>query len=112
MQTLLPTYLESSLSAFTRNQDQLREQMARAFQGDALGVSRSRRAATWRCSPRRCACGCRSPAGNAAAPGNSTASGNSNLAQKKPAGREDEIEALRRQLAEMQKTIETIAKRD
>ena len=38
MQTVLPTYLESSLSAFTRNQDELREQMARALKGDALGV--------------------------------------------------------------------------
>jgi polyhydroxyalkanoate synthesis repressor PhaR len=35
---LLPTYLESSLSAFTRNQDKLREQMTRALSGDALGV--------------------------------------------------------------------------
>ena len=40
MQTLLPTYLESSLSAFTRNQDKLREQMARALKGDALGRDR------------------------------------------------------------------------
>jgi polyhydroxyalkanoate synthesis repressor PhaR len=38
MQTLLPTYLEGSLASFTRNQEQLREQMARAFQGDALGM--------------------------------------------------------------------------
>ena len=38
MQTVLPSYLESSLPAFTRNQDQLREQMARALKGDALGV--------------------------------------------------------------------------
>ena len=38
VQTLLPTYLESSISAFTRNQDQLREQMTRALSGDALGL--------------------------------------------------------------------------
>ena len=69
MQTLLPTYLESSLSAFTHNQDKLREQMTRA-----LLRRRARRdggadaAATWRCSPRRCACGCRSPARPAARP--------------------------------------------
>ena len=33
MQTLLPTYLESSLSTFTLNQDKLREQMTRALSG-------------------------------------------------------------------------------
>jgi polyhydroxyalkanoate synthesis repressor PhaR len=38
MQTLVPTYLESSLAAFTSNQDKLREQMTRAFSGDALGM--------------------------------------------------------------------------
>src|SRR4028119_1560048 len=38
MQTVLPSYLESSLASFARNQEQLREQMARALKGDALGA--------------------------------------------------------------------------
>ena len=34
MGAVLPSYLESSLAAFTRNQDELREQMSRALKGD------------------------------------------------------------------------------
>src|SRR5687767_1715266 len=38
MQAVLPTYLETSLAAFARNQDELREQFSRAMKGDTLGA--------------------------------------------------------------------------
>ena len=113
MQTLLPSYLESSLQSFSRNQDQLREQMARAFKGDPLGAieDQTRRNMEMFSEAMRMFvpfAGANSGGGKPAAHGNSAASPK----DKPTAGREDEIEALRRQLGEMQKTIETIAKRD
>jgi polyhydroxyalkanoate synthesis repressor PhaR len=110
MQTILPSYLESSLSTFTRNQDQLREQMTRALQGDALGVmeEQARRNMEMFSEAMRMwmpvAQGGSAPAANPA-----TNSGGAAVA--KQSAREDEIEALRRQLGEMQKTIDTIAGR-
>jgi polyhydroxyalkanoate synthesis repressor PhaR len=104
MQAVLPTYLESALATFTRNQDQLREQMARAFKGDPFGMMEeqarrnmemfSEAMRLWMPFP-----GAGTNTGNAEEP-------------KKATGREDEIEALRRQLGEMQKTIEGLARRE
>jgi len=115
MQALLPSYLESSLQSFARNQDQLREQMARAFQGDPLGAieEQTRRNMEMFSEAMRMWIPF-GAGGNAGAPGNSAAPGNAGgtAKEQKPAAREEEIEALRRQLGEMQKTIETIAKRD
>jgi polyhydroxyalkanoate synthesis regulator protein len=106
MQAVLPTYLETTLAAFTRNQDQLREQMARAFKGDPFGLMEeharrnmemfSEAMRLWMPFP-----------GTGANAGN-----NAEKEPKKAAGREDEIEALRRQLGEMQKTIEGLARRE
>ena len=102
MQALLPSYLESSLQSFTRNQDQLRDQMARAFQGVPLGAIEEQTRRNMEMF---------SEAMRVWMP---FAGGNAGGASKdqKPAAREEEIEALRRQLGEMQKTIETIAKRE
>jgi polyhydroxyalkanoate synthesis repressor PhaR len=110
MQTLLPTYLESSLASFTHNQDKLREQMKRALAGDALGVieEQTRRNMEMFSEAMRMwmpfAGAANSGAGGPAPTGNSNAAGGS------PSG-EKEIDALRRQLSEMQKTLETIAGR-
>jgi polyhydroxyalkanoate synthesis repressor PhaR len=110
MQTLLPTYLESALATFTRNQDQLREQMARAFKGDAVGMleEQTRRNMEMFSEAMRMwmPFGPGGAASNAGA-GNAGTQGE----PKKSAARDEEIEALRRQLGEMQKTIETIAGR-
>ena len=38
MQTVLPTYLETALTAFIRNQDELRKQMTGALPANALGM--------------------------------------------------------------------------
>ena len=114
MQTVLPSYLESALTSFSRNQDQLREQMTRAFKGDAIGLIEehtrrnmelfSEAMRMW--VPFAAAGKAVAPGGpqSAAAPGDET-----NV--KKEAAAEEEIEALRRQLGEMQKTIEAIAQR-
>jgi polyhydroxyalkanoate synthesis repressor PhaR len=105
MQAVLPTYLESALATFTRNQDQLREQMARAFKGDAFGMMEEQARRNMEMFSEAMKMWMPfSPQG-----------GNSGAAEKEPkkaAGREDEIEALRRQLGEMQKTIEGLARRD
>jgi polyhydroxyalkanoate synthesis repressor PhaR len=108
MQTLLPTYLDSSLSAFTHNQEKLKEQMARALTGDAIGVigEQTRRnmemvseaMKMWMpFAPGGANSGSHEPGGNPGA--------------AKPEASEKELESLRRQLAEMQKTLETIAGR-
>jgi len=110
VQSILPSYLESSLSAFTRNQDQLREQMSRALKGDALGLIdlQTRRNMEMFSEAMRM--------WKPFIPG-SAAAGTGNVAvadsetETKEAGREDEIEGLRRQIGDMQKAIETIARR-
>ena len=106
MQTLLPSYLESSLSTFTHNQDQLREQMARAFSSEPLGMMEdqtrrnmemfSEAMRMW--MPFAAGGGADSPLGSDMAGGGA-----------KSDARDKELDSLRRQLAEMQKTLETIA---
>jgi polyhydroxyalkanoate synthesis repressor PhaR len=107
MQALLPTYLESSLAAFTRNQEQLREQMTRALKGDALGImeEQARRNLEMFSEAMRMWM-------PFAAGGNGGAAQNSagGPAAAKDAG-SDDIDALRRQVAEMQKTLDAIAGR-
>jgi polyhydroxyalkanoate synthesis repressor PhaR len=109
MQAILPSYLESSLTSFTRNQEQLRAQMARAFTGDALGLieDQTRRNMEMFSEAMRMWMPF-SAGGNAGAPRNSGGAGESGA---KSEARDKEIESLRRQLAEMQKTIESIAGR-
>jgi polyhydroxyalkanoate synthesis repressor PhaR len=113
MQTLLPTYLESSLSAFTHNRDKLREQMARAFTGDSLGLieEQTRRNMEMFSEAMRLwmpfAAGA-ADAGGAATPKNSDGAGEGGA---KSETRDKELESLRRQLAEMQKTLDNIAGR-
>ena len=111
MQTVLPSYLERSLAAFTSNQDALREQMARAMGGDAVGLieEQTRRNMDMFSEAMRLWMPFAPAPGAAATPDNSAVPKKD---EKKLAGREDELEALRRQINEMQKTIETIAKRD
>jgi polyhydroxyalkanoate synthesis repressor PhaR len=107
MQTLLPTYLESSLASFTHNQDKLREQMARAFSGDPLGAmeEQTRRNMEMFSEAMRMWMPFAASGGEAGAPKGSGEGGG------KPAARDKELESLRRQLAEMQKTLEGIAGR-
>ena len=109
MQTLLPTYLESSLSAFSRNREELREQMTRALSGDAIGVigEQTRRNMEMFSEAMRL--------WMPFAPGGANSGANPNAeggpGATKPEASEKEIDALRRQLSEMQKTLDTIAGR-
>jgi len=104
MQGLLPSYLESSLSTFARNQEELREQMTRAWQGDAIGLmeEQARRNMEMFSEAMRMWVPFAAPRSEPSSPADANASGG---------GRDEEIEALRRQLGEMQKTIEAIAGR-
>jgi polyhydroxyalkanoate synthesis repressor PhaR len=106
MQAVLPSYLECSLSAFTRNQDELREQMARAFQGDGLGMieEQTRRNMDMFSEAMRMWMPFAADGGHAGTPTNSGGGAKSEA-------RDKELDSLRRQLAEMQKTLDTIAGR-
>jgi polyhydroxyalkanoate synthesis repressor PhaR len=108
MQTLLPSYLETSLSAFTRNQDQLREQMARALKGDALGVMEEQARQNMEMFSEAMRLWMPFAAGGAANhPANSGQAGPG----KPKEARDQELDSLRRQLSEMQRTLDTIAGR-
>lgn len=105
MQALVPSYLESSLSAFTRDQDKLREQMSMDLQGEGLELmeEQARRNVEMFSEAMRMWMPFAEAAGAKAEPGQPS---------EETAKGEGEIEALRRQLQEMQKTIETIARKD
>ena len=107
MQSLIPTYLESSLSAFTHNQDKLREHMTRALSGGPLGVmeEQTRRNMEMFTEAMRMWM----PFAGGAGAANSGRSAGEAAAQ--PEASEKEIDSLRRQLSEMQKTLDTIAGR-
>ena len=89
---------KSSLSAFTRDQEKLREQMSKAFQGDAFGMmeEQTRRNMEMFSEAMRMWIPFKNP--------------DSGRGTKKPEGSEDEIAALRRQLQEMQRTLENLDK--
>ncbi len=106
MQSVLPSYLESSLSAFTRNQDQLREQMARALKGDALGAIEEQTRRNMEMFSEAMRMWIPFPGAAPVERGNGGAE-----SKNKDEGRSEEIESLRRQISDMQKTIETIAKK-
>ncbi len=112
MQTLLPTYLESSLSAFTRNQDKLREQMARALTGTPLGMmeEQSRRNMEMFAEAMRVWIPF-AGANSGGEPGAANSGPVSGGGAAQPEAKEKEIDSLRRQLSEMQKTLESIAGR-
>jgi len=105
MQSLVPSFLETSLSAFTRDQDKLREQMTKALKGEGFGLmeEQARRNVEMFSEAMRMWMPFAGAGGAKAGPGQPSGAA---------AKDEDEIEALRRQLQEMQKTIETIAKKD
>jgi polyhydroxyalkanoate synthesis repressor PhaR len=109
VQALIPTYLESSISAFTRNQDKLRDQMARALSGDALGVMEEQTRRNMEMFSEAMRMWMPFAPGGAKAGGPGANSGGPNPG--KPEANEKEIDSLRRQLSEMQKTLDTIAGR-
>ncbi len=109
MQTVLPTYLETSLAAFTRNQGELREQLARALKGDPLGAIEEQTRRNMETFSEAMRMWMPFAAGGTGSDSAGTSAGAAKKA-KSGAG-EEELDSLRRQLAEMQKTLETIAGR-
>ncbi|WP_026379986.1 polyhydroxyalkanoate synthesis repressor PhaR [Afifella pfennigii] len=101
MQAFVPSYLETSLAAFSKDQEKLREQMTRAFKGDAFGVmeEQARRNMEMFTEAMKMFTPFGAPDGGAG----------SRPASKSPEAQAREIEALRTQLREMQRTIDTIA---
>jgi polyhydroxyalkanoate synthesis repressor PhaR len=110
MEAVLPSYLESSLSTFSRNREELRDQMERALKGDALGLIEEHTRRNMEMFSDAMRMWMPFAHGDAPFPPGGTASSPAVQPQPQPA-RQDEIEALRQQMGEMQKTIETIAKR-
>ena len=94
VQALVPPYLETALATFTRDQDKLRDQMTKAMNGNPFGLmeEQARRNMEMFTEAMRMW----TPFAGAPA---------------KEVDRDADIEALRRQVQEMQKTIETIAKK-
>ncbi|MBZ8132859.1 polyhydroxyalkanoate synthesis repressor PhaR [Afifella sp. IM 167] len=107
MQAFVPSYLETSLSAFSKDRDKLRDQMSRAFKGDAFGVmeEQARRNMEMFTEAMRMFTPFTGAGGGAGA---NPAAGN-RASPKSPEAQAREIEALRTQLREMQRTIDTIA---
>ena len=113
MQAVLPTYLETSLAAFTRNQGELRDQMGRALKGDAIGLmeEQTRRNMELFSEAIRMWMPFAAGGGNMDGVGNSGTGNSAPKGSARPAAREEELDGLRRQLVDMQKTLETIAGR-
>ena len=113
MQTVLPSYLESSLSALTRNQEQLREQMARALKGDPLGAIEEQTRRNMELFSEAMRMWMPFGGGPPVERRNGSAGDKDKIGDKdkNEEGRAEEIENLRRQIGDMQRTIETIARR-
>jgi polyhydroxyalkanoate synthesis repressor PhaR len=111
VQTLLPTYLESSIAAFTHNQDKLREQMARALSGDPLGMIEGQTRRNMEMFTEAMRMWMPFAGANSGAAGASGRNSDGAAGTGQPEASEKEIDSLRRQLSEMQKTLDTIAGR-
>lgn len=107
MQTIVPSYLETSLAAFIRDQDKLREQMKKAMQG-APGLEIVEDAARRNMEMFQEAMRMWMPFPTGA--GKEPAS----RAEKSEKGsdKQSDLDALRQQLKDIQKTIDSIAGKD
>ena len=107
MQAFVPSYLETSLAAFQQDQDKLREQLSKAFQGDAFELmeEQARRNMDMFSEAIRMWM----PFGTGAAAGET---GAAKPGPDKTGGAKDELEALREQLRSMQDKIDSLADKD
>jgi polyhydroxyalkanoate synthesis repressor PhaR len=110
MQNLVPSYLETSLAAFTRDQDKLREQMTKAMSGNgAFDIMEETTKRNMEMFQEAMRMWMPFQTGSDAQPG---ASGEPQSGEAKPSksgGKDAELDAMRQQLRDMQKAIETIA---
>jgi polyhydroxyalkanoate synthesis repressor PhaR len=97
MQAVVPQYLEASMDAFRRNQAQFRSAMEGAFAGGPFAAMAKRNMEMFEAAASAFA-----PAGDAAA---SAASGASASASA-----DDELAAMRRQMAELQAKLDKLVK--
>lgn len=103
MQALVPSYLETSLSAFARDEEKLRDQMGNALPGKAFEVMEDQTKRNMEMF---------AEAMRMWTPFANQSEKESADAAKDPESRETDIEALRNQLKAMQETINTLADKD
>ncbi|QAY75527.1 polyhydroxyalkanoate synthesis repressor PhaR [Sphingosinicella sp. BN140058] len=94
MQSLVPEYLEASLEAFQRNQEQFRDALAGAFTGGPFAEMARRNMELFQ-----------NAAGRAA-----PASAKTGAAEPAPPARENEIDRLRNELAALQAKVDKLGK--
>jgi polyhydroxyalkanoate synthesis repressor PhaR len=99
MQAVLPTYLETALAAFVRNQDELRKQMTTAFPGSAFGMMEEQARRNMELFSEAMRLWMPTP-GSAEPP-----------PRRQPSEREQELDAMRQQLKRMQEALDTLAKK-
>ena len=113
MQNLVPSYLETSLAAFTRDQDKMREQMTKAMQGNgAFDIMEETAKRNMEMFQEAMRVWMPFQTGADAQPGQPGEPPSGEAKSAKPGGKDPELDALRQQLHDMQKTIESIAKKD
>jgi polyhydroxyalkanoate synthesis repressor PhaR len=100
MQAVLPTYLETALAAFIRNQDELRQQFTGAMPGNAFGLMEEQARRNMELFTEAMRMWMPFPGSGGEAP-----------PRRPPSEREQELEELRRQLRSMQEALDTIAKK-
>ena len=107
MQSIVPSYLETSLAAFTRDQDKLREQFTKAMHGTP-GLEIAEDVARRNMEMFQEAMRMWMPFQT----GNDKPAGGEKDKSGKGADNQSELDSLRQQLKDMQKTIESIAGKD
>jgi polyhydroxyalkanoate synthesis repressor PhaR len=113
MQNLVPSYLETSLAAFTRDQDKMREQMTKAMQGNgAFDIMEETAKRNMEMFQEAMRVWLPFQTGGDAQPGQPGEPPSGDASAAKSGGKDAELDALRQQLRDMQKTIESIAKKD
>jgi polyhydroxyalkanoate synthesis repressor PhaR len=121
MQNLVPSYLETSFAAFTRDKDKIRDQMAKAMQGngafDIMEDTARRNMEMFQEAMRMWMPFQTGSEGESEEAESGDSSAGKPGAQKSGvpksgAQKDSELDAMRRQLRDMQNTIDEIAKKD
>lgn len=106
MQAMVPQYLEASMAAFQRNQSQFRSMIEGAFAGGPLGELHKRNMAMFEAAAEMLTPGKSAVPESPAAPKNST--GEAAAPADTAAEKDDEIAALKAQLASLQAKVDKL----